>query len=525
MRRLIIDIIAIMVVLCCVQCKKKDNEAIDYHKKAVNITLDVSDGARTNVNPSTGQVLFADGDEIIVANAGKYVGRLKYEDGLFSGTVTDPSTDDYLHFYHLGNKNTGTLIEGESTGCSVSIADQASFLPVISYAHSTEKYSSGVTTYTARLENKCALVKFDVTSLSDYAGTCITDMRNKVTVDFTDASFVYDKEGDGKITLASGSGERWAILLPQPEVAAGGDGTAFSGHYKGNRGSVPEINEGERLADGVAVTVETEMLPAGAINGLFTVDGNGKQVYFSQGNLGYKLSTGSWDFFKKQYYQVYKFNVNVGNNYSEEKYVEHFAWVTSGFNHGAEFFEPWNTTSTNSKYYAYGDPDKNLYDDTGMADWGYNCINNGGGAYKQWRTLTKDEWNYLLNLRTDAANKYSYASIKDGSTVYKGILLLPDDWTEPYSDCFTPGVIGDYSVNYYLLSDWQMMQAAGAVFLTNAGRRIGTSTGGVGLIGFYWSSSAVDSNESYCFTFTSEGIDEDRNDNKSNGCTLRLVCE
>ena len=516
-----------LLALCCLtQCKKNVTEVIPYQKKAVTITLDAGGGTKTNVNPLTGAVDFVDGDEIIVANNGVYVGLLTYDDGVFSGTITDPSEADYLHFYHLGNKNPGVLVEGESTGCSVSMADQVTSLPVISYAPSTVRYSSEVSAYTARLRNKCALVKFDVTNSAPYAGACVRGMNNRVTVDFSDASFSYEQDSEGELTLASGSGERWAVLLPQGGLAAGGLGSAFSGTYSGTRGAVPEITAGAHVTDGIPVDIGTPADPEGALNGLFTVNSDGRQVRFSTGNLVFGKTTGNWNFYTVQTATFSTNNRSVGENYSDDavSVIEHYGWGSTGFNHGAVNYSQWMTGNTNSCYYAYGDVNKNLCDESGMAEWGYNAIENGGNAYKQWRTLTADEFEYLINERDDADDKYAYATVKNVKN-YKGFIILPDDWAQPVSVSFTPGVVGDFSVNNYTYDQWRLMEEAGAVFLVAAGRRDVSSTMGSSQFGMYWTSSRYDANTAYSFFYNKSGIVVPDNRNRAYGCSVRLVIE
>ena len=523
-RRIITVVAALVIVLGTTQCKKK--EVIPYSKKAYNITLDVGDGARTNVNPLNGTVSFEDGDMIIVANNGCYVGTLVYADGAFCGTITDADEDDYLHFYHLGNRYVGELEEGISTGCSVSIADQAADLPVISYAPSTVKFSSDVTNYTARLQNKCALVKFDVTNGSSYAGVCITDMRNRVDVDFVDAEFSYSMENDGKITLASGSGERWAILLPQPLAAAGEVGSAFSGTYEGIRGAVPEIKEDDYLTDGITITAMTKMVPECVHESLFTVNEDGKQVYFSKGNLYYLRDTQTWKFYEIQYIRAYNGNISYGYDYGKENKVEHFGWGTSGFNHGAVVYEPWRTSNVRSQYYAYGDVEKNLYDETCKADWGYNMIENAGNAYKQWRAITTEEMQYILRQRDDASDKYSYGTIKIGTTDYLGLIILPDNWEEPYDGCFNPGITNSFTGNIYTDEEWAMMEENGALFLPCSGRRNTNASIGVGQAGLYWTSNVYDSGNAICVMISSSSVfSENTPRARGDGLSVRMVIE
>ena len=155
---------------------------------------------------------------------------------------------------------------------------------------------TGEGAYHAFFENRAALVMFNVTSNST-ANTCITGMKNRVVVDFVSQEYTYIKEGDGVISLPGGSGERWAILLPQASLPAGEDGSAYSEDYQytGTRGAVPAISSNGYLFEGINVTVNNAVPPTGAIKGRFTVDASGKQVFFSKGNLQYQALTDTYD--------------------------------------------------------------------------------------------------------------------------------------------------------------------------------------------------------------------------------------
>ena len=523
MKKLFAIIVASAMVLGMAQCKKK--EVIPYNNKAYIITLNV-DGSRTHVNPLTGSVTFEDGDEIIVANSGKYVGTLTYSGGCFGGTITGANDSDYLHFYHLGNRDAGALTEGSSTSCSVSIADQTVSIPVISYGVSTMQFSEELLTYTARLENRCALVKFDVTSASEYAGVCIKGMRNKVTVNFSDASFAFTEDNDGKITLPTGSGERWAVLLPQPATPVGEEGSAFSGMFTGTRGYVPEIKADDYLPEGVAVTVETERLPEGALSGAFTINEDGKQVHFAKGNLTYSKNLKNWSFFENQYMRSYKNDLMVGQDYINYSTVEHFGWGCSGFKHGAVNYKPLQTFNNDSYYYAYGDVNKHLNDENCTADCSYNAIDNGGGAYKQWRMFTLAEIQYLLRTRDGAADKCSFATITTSDKSYVGLLILPDDWPDDYDFDYTPGVFNSYGENTYDLAKWTQMEADGALFLASNGRRNLHATVNVGKSGYYWTCDPYSDTEACCLFYSaSQGLRDSWTYIRSNGMECRPMIE
>ena len=283
---------ALLLLVALTQCDKEEQGTSTSDGNTVDITLNIkgNHGSRVDVNTGTGTVTYESGDQIYVVSGGKYVGTLTHNGTCFGGTITDPSVGEPLYFYFFGNATPAeTLVTGVTTTCSVVISDQTEHLPVIECAPSIENYVSGSTTFTAMLLNQCALVKFNVTTSSE-AATCIMGMKNKVAVDFSSNTMTHSQEGDGVITLPAGSGERWAILLPQEAVEAGTLGSAYSedGVYTGTRGAIPAISDNGYLTAGIEVVVNTEVnsgnVPTGAIGGKFTINENGDQVFFSQGN-------------------------------------------------------------------------------------------------------------------------------------------------------------------------------------------------------------------------------------------------
>jgi hypothetical protein len=268
--------------------------------------------------------------------------------------------------------------------------------------------------------------------------------------------------------------------------------------------------------------------PTGAIGGKFTVNANGDQVYFSQGNLQYQASTNTWKFAENQYDYVGSTNINISSTYSG--WIDLFGWGTSGYNHGANCYQPWSTSTNDANYLAYGDASYNLYDQTGEADWGYNPISNGGNQTNQWRTLTQPEWNYVFNTRTTTSGiRYAKANVNN----VNGVILLPDDWsTSTYSLSNTNSGDASFSSNTLTASQWSTLEQAGAVFLPAAGGRngtSGTSVGGVGSYGYYCSASSGAGGNGSGASFASFCDSYLRANTNSNGyryCgrSVRLVC-
>ncbi len=530
MKRFGTIVTALLVLVALTQCKKEEQPTPASGSEAVTITLDLKSngGTRVDVNTTTGEVTYQHGDVIYVASGGHYIGTLTYNGTNFTGGITDPIVGEPLHFYFLGNVAPAeTLAAGTTTTCSVVISDQTEHLPVVEYAPSNENYDSGETTYTAMLLNKCALVKFNVTTASE-AATCITGMKNKVTVDFAENTLTHSQEGNGIITLPAGNGKKWAILLPQEAVEAGEDGTAYSedGAFTGTRGAVPAITENGYQTAGIEVNVTTEGgtpsgHPEGAINGLFTINAEGDQVYFSQGNLQY-IGSAEMPYWKFADNQWDILGTTTGqNSYSRDVDRDLFGWGTSGYHNVYDNFnvnyQPYSTSlaivHTECNYYGYG-PSTNMYDPnlTGMSaeyDWGvHNAINNGGNQAGLWRTLSREEWQYVLFTRSASTvgNTSNARFAKATVNGVSGVILFPDVFSVPIY-LPTPLQINNSSaswgVNSYSAEGWAAMESLGCVFLPAAGYREGTVYYGNS---FYWSSSYSNNESARCVYISSNSL-------------------
>ena len=258
----------------------------------------------------------------------------------------------------------------------------------------------------------------------------------------------------------------------------------------------------------VSLTVEElDGWADGVLPGLFSVSAT-KQVYFSQGNLQYRANTNTWRFAEHQYDYVGtqtadelgfyggtvigSDNRNISSTYSG--WIDLFGWGTSGWNSGAVCYQPWTTSTSLSDYCPGGSYTHSLTGDYAEADWAWhNAICNGGNAVHQWRALSRSQWDYLFNSRTNASAKYGTGNINGVG----GLIILPDSWTLPSGCTFTPGFTTydgynnpNWTLNYYTLAQWAQMEAAGAVFLPAAGSRGGTNVGEAGGRGFYWSTTS-----------------------------------
>ena len=262
--------------------------------------------------------------------------------------------------------------------------------------------------------------------------------------------------------------------------------------------------------------------PQGFIDGLFSTNAN-HRVYFSRGNLQYigSAATPYWKFAERQWDYL-----GDGPQASEDQHADRdlFGWATSGWDNGNVYYQPWNTENTNTAYYGPLD-DSDLTGDYANSDWGvYNPISNGGGAAGMWRTLTADEWEYVLDLRTTASGiRYAKATVNNVA----GVILLPDDWDSGnYTLTNTDVEDCDYSGNLISASDWMdVFESNGAVFLPTAGMRYGTMLTSIATHGVYWSvSSAHDTFTAHEINFTPTNFKTcNWSMFKYFGCSVRLV--
>ncbi|MCQ2334069.1 MAG: hypothetical protein MJZ88_05605 [Paludibacteraceae bacterium] len=215
-----------------------------------------------------------------------------------------------------------------------------------------------------------------------------------------------------------------------------------------------------------------------------------RQVEFSSGNLQYQPATGTFRFAAHQQDVVGYKNEKVSPTY--RGWIDLFGWATSGYDNRANdpdviYVHPWDWMcrlehSGNPRNpFGYGpsttQAEWSLIGTSRQYDWGvYNAIKNGGNQPNQWRTLTHEEWQYLLTQRKNAYRlrmPYRVGKIT-------GLLLLPDDFE------------GDARQIKF-----SKLQKMGAVFLPAAGTRYHLAVTEVGTQGTYWSATAAGSDAAY----------------------------
>ena len=149
-----------------------------------------------------------------------------------------------------------------------------------------------------------------------------------------------------------------------------------------------------------------------------------KQVYFSKGNLQYQASTDTWRFAERQYDRILADNRFRSSSYSG--WIDLFGWGHSGYGNQ-------NPYDSKSHYPLVDGAEKGIAGTN--YDWGVcNKIINGGNKEGLWRTLTADEWKYLVDQRPYAKNLRLLATVCG----VEGLVFLPDDFVRPSDFSFLP---------------------------------------------------------------------------------------
>ena len=524
MKKLSFIALACMMVLGLAQCKKNEptnnNNAGNADRVSITLTLD-NGGQRVHPEevPETGwaKIVYDNNDVVYVGSGGKYMGYLTYNGSVFTGSINAEATvGQPLQFILMGGQDFhGSLTENSTTEYTFNIGNQSDDLAVISCAASNENFSATKLDYTATLRNKCALVKFVLGEVSTDAVITLTGVKTEATIGFDGT--VTNGTATGDIATYGTGSTRYAVVLSeQAEVA---EGTISAEGYTGTFSIPTAAYTNAFLTDATMTLTATSSVPTGAINGKFTINSNNDQVYFSQGNLQYigSAATPYWKFANHQWDYL---GDGQGAGVETADY-DLFGWGTSGYNHGATCYQPWSCENNSSKYYAYGGEYKNLFDESGKADWGYNAISNGGGEEHKWRTLSRPEWEYILDKRaTSTGIRYAKAKVND----VNGVILLPDDWSsDTYSLSNTNSSGASYSSNTISASQWNTLEQAGAVFLPAAGKRIGVGFHDVGSNGYYWSASHEDKYNAKCMYFDGSNLLSYDKYNRHNGQSVRLV--
>jgi len=592
--------LALAMVLVFTQCKKKIVSPANDVNTGYPITLTVSCGDdRTSFDPTAdpnNSFTWADGvEEYIYVGGSKTVGRLGTLHGTgtgtkymtFSGTLNKSpnSGGETLYFIYMGQALTSggrsVRLEEGYPSQTVFYSDQYGSLDSLAKCHfaiGMDYYTNGDTEFNATLNMEMAIAYFDLSEFGTGKEVRIygDDVFTNATVDFQNGKI--DKKYRGSIKTTVQSGGNYIVLCPSTT-----DATTLkfvSDSKKGEITFLRGIQPRKFYSTGgspLPILAEDYTIGSdGLLSGEFTVSGSGnsaKKVKFSKGNLQYigSAATPYWRFADNQW----SYLGNNGQGSADENADRDlFGWATSGYHRTNDSINskvyPWSI-GTNASYYAnygynsvygYGPtkyngskPDvipqklerlpSSMTEGNLEYEWGiYNPIKNGGDIPGWWRSLTKDEWQWLVgppssispgsncrnSSKVNGVENARYAGAHLFGSVY-GIILFPDSYTHP-SGVAQPveiniRVLSNWNINEYSADDWSKMETAGCVFLPAAGYRYETTVN-QGSYGYYWLGDANGYQDARCFNFNQYNMIPQNTTTKYNfyrcyGCSVRLV--
>ena len=300
------------------------------------------------------------------------------------------------------------------------------------------------------------------------------------------------------------------------------------------------MNDMNKTIDSLRQNIDTTSQPnidttssGGLCNAQFSVSATQK-VLFSPGNLqwsatnggntatshliaGNGTAPGTWRFAPNQWDTIGANNGNISSTYTG--WIDLFGWGTSGYNNQYPYI-------TSLQYMGNDTNDiTNTYYDWGVYNAIYNPKTQTTDAPGTWRTLTKDEWTYLLNTRVTLSGiRYTKANVLG----VNGLIIVPDNWnTSVYTLDSTDIASTTYTSNIIGANDWAKMDSAGCVFLPAGGNRYSTSVYSVGSIGGYWSTIYNNNNKAYYLYFLSNSLQNNLTTStvggRGDGKSVRLV--
>ena len=252
------------------------------------------------------------------------------------------------------------------------------------------------------------------------------------------------------------------------------------------------------------------------VKGKFTINNSGDMVKFVSGNLQATTTdlgkNWTWGFATNQWDHIGNATANNKINgtgtVSENGTIDLFSWVGESSEHTG--VAQYGITFT---YWRQESEHGNVAGEKLKSDWGQLF----GGAY---RTLTNDEWDYVLNIRESGSTvvltknaRYTQAVVNG----VKGVILFPNEVNIDQSEAICWGEINAPSEwkTECNAAQWAALEAKGCVFLPVTGYAYRMTLNGNDVQsvyspdgGFYWSNTSTQTNTGIGLDIESGKLDQ-----------------
>lgn len=514
----LVDITLDKFVMGDTQFKSSDDSKVALQYSSNKLIYEVGDvikvNGKTYTLSKTGEVWYANGPE---QTANQFY--CAYADGVESTLSYNSSNNTYQFSLTPSTTSNKVLLGGVTENNVLTLHPACAIIRL--------PLNDSYTNVKVGFETSAVLKAGTMTITSEGVTLSGSTYMLGVDVNGDDADFL-------KMEYTTDEGGYWYVAVPVSNTVS----TKLYFYWKNSGGTeVRNVTSGQvTLAKGWVYTAgtsrQTPFNAYGIGNHRFKVS-DSQFVRFSAGNLQCireydpltYARTNKWRFAEHQYDMIQSGNNNISES-NTSTWIDLFGWGTSGDNTGRTSgiaYEPYETSGT----FGFADVTANIAGT--RADWGVGNSNNiyYGSTISRvaWRTLTDAEWNYLIT----KSGCCGYATI---GNVYHGVVLIPDDPSDPWS---IPSGLSfnssksSYNDNEYSLSDWDKMEMAGAIFLPAAGIRASNVTSQYNSEGYYWSTSNSGSSENahktkaYCLKFTGNSINTAQEEFRSRGFSVRLV--
>lgn len=289
-----------------------------------------------------------------------------------------------------------------------------------------------------------------------------------------------------KTTCAAGE---TVTLTLTPDAANGYIYTkgSLSVTYTDADGSTQTVATTKQTDGTCTFTMPSAAVTVSATFGKYTVGkfltSDGGYLVFASGNLrckGLTTADTTWFFAEHQYDYLGTSNLSSSKLANE---IDLFEWSNAS---GPAYGISISTSCGNGEF----------------VDWGKNAI--GRDTANTWRTPTNAEWAYMIGSTRSTLYGCARIALDDAATTYaNGLLFLPDNWECPDGITFTK-TTNSYTTNTYTLTEWQLIEDAGAVFLPAGGMIDNDKTAYISCAnsyGNYWSSTKYSTTHAYCLHF------------------------